>query len=530
MSLAFLALGLLITPPAQAQTPGYWVFDHFECQGDDIGGGGRNMGPYWEFPWISTGPTNPNVYPLGNINPIFDSYGDAEFSSINVTITPFFRWVPGSDPNAPPSILNAKITSEAYAGDQNGDPVSADNGFGDVSSQFPRGYVFYSDSDASSVGAHLEQKDPQGQKMVSLPPQTLSVSGGLCEDYQSISSEVDYLAETDNRSVVLHRDGAVYETVDPDGTAHGDTIYSYHSIITPLEGDQCDTDVVNWQTFHPVFSGNWSLLASGDSYIPDLDSWSWSPDESSDTWDTGIWSMPHGNINYTSDPTQSSWQGSPDNPLPKTMTYTATASSSHINSNDDGATVTAKYILTLHDQVENLTDTVTTTSASGPLWGSFPTSDNPNGLMIINGPVGPGSNNVPTVTTGQEHSIGYSGSVGADIGLTGWLKLFNINFNLGMDTSTNITLQQSWPLNVNVPAGYYTYPIFVHDYNRHTFHWKHFTPAGEHKLFDGNGQEKPHQDVEDQAAGGSIEFAPPAPIGTPYPVYGSSPVPTTPGP
>jgi len=72
--------------------------------------------------------------------------------------------------------------------------------------------------------------------------------------------------------------------------------------------------------------------------------------------------------------------------------------------------------------------------------------------------------------------------------------------------------------------------MYVHYYNRHTFTWKHFNTAGEHKLFDAQGNEKKHKDVEDHYVGGDITFAPPAPIGTPAPVYGSVPTPTTPDP
>jgi len=187
MSLSLLTFGLLCARSAQAQTPGHWEFDHYGCQGVDTGSGGRFTGGPWSFPWASTQTVN-----LTGI-----AYGEADWSNITVTLTPFFRWVPGSNPSAPPSILYAKITSEAYAGDEYGGSVSADNGFGDVSNQPPPGYYSIG---ASSVGSHLEHKDPQGQTLVSLPPQTLSVSGGRANDWQSISTEVSYQVETDNKN------------------------------------------------------------------------------------------------------------------------------------------------------------------------------------------------------------------------------------------------------------------------------------------------------------------------------------------
>ncbi len=199
MSLALFTLGLPCARPAQAQTPGHWEFDHFGCSGGGSGTGGRIVGPTWSYPWATT----------VTINPVSDSYGDADTSTISVTITPFFRWMPGSDPSAPPSVLRAKITSAAYAYDDNGViSVSADNGFGDVSNQPPPGYY---NVGASSVGSHLEHKDPQGQTLVSLPSQKLLAVGGFSYDWRDISTEVDYQAEADNKNRAV----TITSSIDP---------------------------------------------------------------------------------------------------------------------------------------------------------------------------------------------------------------------------------------------------------------------------------------------------------------------------
>lgn len=230
MSLALLTL--FCARPIQAQTPGRWQFDHFECNGVSSGSGGRFTGGLpWSYTWPST----------STFNSIGDAYGDADLSNISVTVTPFFRWVPGSNSSASPSILYAKITSAAYAGDDKGNITpSANNGFGDVSNQPPPGYEYI---DASSIGTHLEQKDPQGQTLVSLPPQTLSADGGFANDWRTISTKVNYQVDTDNknRAVTIsstlgqtyHKGSAttdngspqpVPDVPDADGTIHANTL------------------------------------------------------------------------------------------------------------------------------------------------------------------------------------------------------------------------------------------------------------------------------------------------------------------
>ena len=330
MSLAFLTLVLPCARPAQAQTPGYWVFDHSECAGTDNGSGGRFMGGPW--PPITWAPSTTG-------NPIFDSYGDAESSSIDVTITPFFLWVPGGDPNAKPTTLRAKIKSEAYAGDQNGAQVSADNGFKDVSSQFPRGYVFYSDSDAASVGTHLEQMDPQGKTLVSLPPQTLSVSGGLCEDYQSISSEVDYTASTDPRSVAI---GSTLEPTWHKDPTTGLPAQNVRTAIGFMVADTLapDSSSTLQVTYSPIYDR--SLWGNSSQYLWHSNDY---PPDASGMFNTFLnYNVPSPSVNYSS-PTIT--PGSNDY-----ITLTLTDST-------DGAVAKNNYSVLFHDYYEQWTRTAT---------------------------------------------------------------------------------------------------------------------------------------------------------------------------
>jgi hypothetical protein len=344
MSLSLLTFGLLCARSAQAQTPGHWEFDHYGCQGVDTGSGGRFMGGPWSFPWASTQTVN-----LTGI-----AYGDADWSNITVTLTPFFRWVPGSNPSAPPSILYAKITSAAYAGDENGGSVSADNGFGDVSNQPPPGYYSIG---ASSVGSHLEHKDPQGQTLVSLPPQTLSASGGRANDWQSISSQVEYQAVTDNRNravtITSSIDATNYKQADPNSPTDGNGDPNYIGVPHAREANGTmrgdvglsitgPNDFTNI-TYHANLTGNWQTPGSynwfsslkqvsdnGSLYPPDF---------------TNVYAKP--------------WWVDSDTPGVPPHVYLCEADPSkpdhiHITCTDggDGATASADYYMTLHPAEE----------------------------------------------------------------------------------------------------------------------------------------------------------------------------------
>ena len=86
---------------------------------------------------------------------------------------------------------------------------------------------------------------------------------------------------------------------------YGDTLYSYHSYTdNSVNGGDLVTDapLLNWIYFTPNYTGNWhykqGITHDGNSIVvpnvvaPD---WSWSPNESEDSWDYGKCSIAMGN-------------------------------------------------------------------------------------------------------------------------------------------------------------------------------------------------------------------------------------------
>ncbi len=368
----------------------------------------------------------------------------------------------------------------------------------------------------------LPDGTPQGGQVTNGPTSAHAASG--------VSAGV----QPDDREVTIHRDGAVYETVDAAGVTHGDTVYSYDNISTSIFGQrQVDPHIIK-HTFHPTFTGDWFMKDNDPFSLPDqipwLDAWSWTPNHSDDDEMTGYWTMPYGNLEFD---LSSGWVGSITGPTTQPLIYTATAlklSGAGVGT-ADGATAAATYSMTIHDAVEGLADaTVSVEATPTPYWGSFPVAGNPNGVLYLPGEIKPQDNQVPSLSVVAETSKGFSGQGGADIDLAKWTKLFNVNFSFGGEISHTSGVQTSFPVNVYVGPNQFTYPLFVHVYNRHTFTWRHYTEAGEHKLFDSNNNEKLHRDVEDEIAGGYITYATPLPIGTPIPTYESTPTPTTPDP
>lgn len=207
------------------------------------------------------------------------------------------------------------------------------------------GTMHYTASNSVPYGTLPSPSNPYGQ-----------ITNGLAHAHAASGISAGIL--TDNREVTLHRhgarqngkvlslDGKQYgEWVDPDGTAHGDTIYSYTRTTdstNPYSGPETNfEDIINWQHFVVEYSNGWALGPSSD-WPPDF-GWNWSPDESDDTWDTGSWSMVHGNINIHNGDSV----GTKTGPSKKTMTFTVSD-----NKDPDHATATANYELTIHDPIE----------------------------------------------------------------------------------------------------------------------------------------------------------------------------------
>ncbi len=150
----------------------------------------------------------------------------------------------------------------------------------------------------------------------------------------------------DNRTVRLHRDGAHNETVDVDGTVHGDTTYSY------IAGN---TAINNAQSFYPTFTGLWSpnpqYIADGTGPLINI-SWKWALPGAApqfvDTWNshglnTDIGSLRSAGPDSSGNP---QWTGTKDPVEHINVSYTATDLR-------DQATASANYDLRVHDQYDN---------------------------------------------------------------------------------------------------------------------------------------------------------------------------------
>ncbi len=250
-------------------------------------------------------------------------------TGLTATVTTTFTWQP--DPNNlndPPTPLYVKETVNIVARYK---ATSADDGLGDAT-------VISSDNySAQSQGTHLVQL---GKTSPATLTRTLSGQCGYGE------VQMAYEADVDSRAVVLHRDGAHGETVDADGTTHGDTIYSYLADYLPRteEGFPSTEDHKNWQVFHPYLTGSWSQRPMINLEAGPNINWQWSPNESEDTWSMGKVSMHYRTFRTFNDAPQHQ-----DTSEERDITYTAT-------DNQDGATATATYILTVHDPYEKYID------------------------------------------------------------------------------------------------------------------------------------------------------------------------------
>lgn len=316
----------------------------------------------------------------------------------------------------------------------------------------------------------------------------------------------------DNRGLTLHRDNAINETVDDNGTVHGDTTYSFDEWRT---GPDDSINVFfhgNTQVFHPAFDGGWPLFLPN----PDEFDWKWAPSQSDDTWDTASRLMSKGNLHLD---TNSTWQTTPSSPKVFVQSYTAT-------DKVDGATATANYVLTKHDEVEGASDDVHPVTASGPLWGSDPKGG--NGLLVVWGYAAAGS---VQVTKGHEESSGWYIEANPDVPLLKFAEEFGIHLNFGYahNNSTNVSVTVGCP---EIPSNQYSYPIFMDTYNRHTVLFRHYLPEGEHKIHattaGGIGYDAHHKIVADEYAGSSVSWARPQTAGTPVPIYDPSAPPPTP--
>ena len=162
-------------------------------------------------------------------------------------------------------------------------------------------------------------------------------------------SLVQAAARQDSREIKLSREGAHNETVDPDGTVHGDTTYSYY-FNTILNN--------NIQFFHPGFGGLWSPNPNytDDGTEPQYNiSWKWDPQSKSsdfpDTWNSHAQYIDVGTLKAEGPPSafpNYTWTGMPDAVKVVNISYTATDLGLTPN-----ATAAANYVLSVHDQYDN---------------------------------------------------------------------------------------------------------------------------------------------------------------------------------
>jgi hypothetical protein len=273
---------------------------------------------------------------------------------------------------------------------------------------------------------------------------------------------------------------------------HRDTIFSSSSttiIPTPYGPVLSTVPSMNWQVYHPIYVGGWG-------------------------W--GTVEAPVGNISYLNgEPT-----GSPDPPSGTAVTYTAI-------SNVGGAKATAIYDITYHDQFEEVSDTKTIVTATGPLFGSGPYAKDNTPDTTLDIPWGPQPAGAQTVVW-----KGTCSSQGKDLegGLDArWLHVLGISFDATKTSASGSGATAIATIRFNLPAGEYTYPEFVDTYVRNTVLYRQWGPSGEITV-NSTGCDAPATEVFDQYVGRRIIWHKPVPSNTPCPEQDSTsaPVATTP--
>jgi len=189
MSLALLTLGLLSAPPVQAQGPGGWQLDHYECTGADTwtdGDGGHTN------PWPAT---TTSQLAFGH------QYGSPD-QSVG-TVTAVFTWQGGGQPT---DRIPLVITSYAdAAGAPFGPP--ADDGFGDPGN---------GNGENCSAGMHLVKvANPDHKATVKTRPYSLSAICGS----SGYTTWVTFQASIDTSDTP--RDVTITSSIDP--TYHRET-------------------------------------------------------------------------------------------------------------------------------------------------------------------------------------------------------------------------------------------------------------------------------------------------------------------
>ncbi len=384
-----------------------------------------------------------------NFNYYFSQYPYAAITGpLNVT----FTWSPGPNNDPPPSSLSVKETGHATASYGLGlnylsgagfgsVSASADDGLGDAPVVMPDSSSinapFYTYYDLQSTGTHLNQFDgSSGTVTFQRNPSASAFAALVPANNGGATVSVGYSAYSDNRGVKLARPGAVSEMSDPDGTTHGDTIYSIHNINTD-EGT--DTGLRNWVGFDSVLSGSWGVRSS----------WSWSPDSDSSNAVYNSVIMPFSSLSFVNGVAT----GQRNGPTEYDMGYTCTDS-------NDGASASAKYVLTVHDEWENL-------QASG--YAPTTNSSVHTSTVGVQGPSSGASWNVSlsdTVSFSGSLSGGFSTEDAASFGLSyGGSYSYTVGASLGVNSP-------------QIPAGDVSFPTMTVWWQTDSYTVTHYTPAG----------------------------------------------------
>jgi len=199
----------------------------------------------------------------------------------------------------------------------------------------------------------------------------------------------------------------------------------------------------------------------------------------------------------------SNWLGTATGPNTITVTYTATAKDKYVAGSGSApaaiGTATAKYVLTLHDEVERAgPDETENVTVEATLWDG-------DGTIVVWGEAPSGSRQV---VKGTAHSTGWAFGGGLDVSPPAWKNITSINFGGEYNQSHDEYIEMQSTLSFAVPIDHFTYPKFRHTYVRHHIPFRHFTAAGEHEI--GYGPSFPfHYFVKDVYSGQDIFWAEP---------------------
>ena len=202
----------------------------------------------------------------------------------------------------------------------------------------------------------------------------------------------------DSRDLTILRDGAHNETIDTDGTVHGDTTFSYNTSSGPVQ---------NVQVFHPNFAGGWSpnpnYISTGTGPLFNI-SWQWNPQNQTmgqtDTWQDHRQNIDIGTSFPEGSPQQ--WFGPADKVKVVNISYTATDLGTTPN-----ATAVGNYVLSIHDQYDN--------------WRRVDTQGNPMSLSAAGDPgsldqLGQTTTPLPATPVLTIHDAGVDWNVVGDTG------------------------------------------------------------------------------------------------------------------